>query len=74
MMYDTSATISVVPEEIITVDKCTGNLIEVRGYDGSTKLRKLAKADIKIGSSVLKNHKVSLVNESCLVNVYWRLS
>lgn len=35
----------------------------MRGYDGSTKLRKLAKVDIRIGSSVLKNHRVALVSE-----------
>ena len=62
MMYDIGTTISVVPEEIVTVNKLTGNSIEVKGYNQSTKLHKLAKVNIKIGDVVLKNHKIVLVS------------
>ena len=61
MMYDTGSRISVIPEELVADEYLTGES-KVRGYDGISKLRKLAEVNSKIGDCVFSKHKVALVS------------
>ena len=48
IMFDTGASISVVPEELVSKTKLTGESIQVRGYNGISKLRMLARVDLRL--------------------------
>lgn len=60
-IIDSGADITVVPEEVVPVAAHSGETIRISGYDGVSKVRKVAEISIRMGDVVLRE-KVALVS------------